>query len=1147
MSTQEPDIPYGTTAERLKAFALNDEARARISALAEQYWERAAYGMLVLFAAVLRFWNLAPRAMHHDESLHGYFSYGFTKTLREAVTFGSYDSTAGAPGAGYEHVPFMHGPFQFIGNGFMMFVFGDGDYQARMLAATLGTAMVFLPFLLRKQLGTFGALAASAFICISPTLMYYSRFTREDMYAAFWTLGLMVFIWRYLASQEDRFLYLTAVFMAGAFLTKETAFMTVAAFVLFMNYMMAMHIAERIRARSREMEAWRYAALCVGLNGVAWAIAIVWPFIEERRRRYELDEMPAAGNLLLVMATLAIPQYAATVQLVPGFGSAWRDRAGESGDLHVASAEQGLAYTSVFVLIGLSTVIGTLWRPRTWLIAAACFWVPYVLLYTTFFTNGEGFFSGIWGSMDYWISQQNERRGDQPDHYYFITISVYEFLPLILGVAGGLYYLIRGNLTRALMAGGGIVFILLLLALPNGPRIEKISIIHVYVPFLLVLLAVMTFPMSTFNRFLMFWLVVTAFGLTVAGEKMPWLNVHIALPLAVLAGRFAGEMLEGSDLRDDLPKVERLAPFVYAAIASALAVTVFVIVGWRSLASFGGWVLVAVAALTVYWALAGYSRRTALQVAAVGFVAAVSVFSLRAGVLASWGHGEGIPPANASYSGVSVTDYGDVPIEMLVYTQSSRDIPVLRDQIDAYAKESGAGKDLPIVIDSDDGFTWPWAWYLRNYRRVSYVNLKDEQNYTPPPGAPVFVAQPNTGNVVLGEGYGPGVTYHHRRWFPEDYRTGRKGGYSTRDFLRDVVSAGRIGDWLDYWIRRTPPSVLGTVDAVAYFPTDFSGVSTEPVGPTSRVEGNQLIVGGAGSAPGQLNAPSGVAVDAEGNIYVADTNNNRIQKFNAAGEYVAGAGGVGSDVRLTQPWAMAVAADGTVFVANTWAHQIVKLDSNLEQVATWGGGGEVEAGGDPMKLFGPRDITVAPDGHVLVTDTGNKRIIEYTADGEFVRQWAGKRREGEEWVALEIDEPVGIVVAPDGDIYVADFWNQRVVVYASAGPTGDGPTIEREIAIDTWGSTNVTDRPYLALLPDGRLLATDPNPCAEVAECASPDNGKVRIFAADGSPAGEFDMPKEEAQSFARPVGIAVQGSNVYVVDAQGAVVRRIPLADVVP
>ena len=169
--------------------------------------------------------------------------------------------------------------------------------------------------------------------------------------------------------------------------------------------------------------------------------------LEDFRKRYDLDELPPEANVLIVMTLLALPMYAGAVQLA--FGDEWRNRNEEANSAHIADAEFKVAMVAIFGLIGLGASIGLLWKPKIWGIAAACFWVPFFLLSTTFFSNmdglkPDGFFSVIWGSLDYWISQQDVRRGNQPDHYYFITIPAYEFLPLALSVAAGLYYFIRG-------------------------------------------------------------------------------------------------------------------------------------------------------------------------------------------------------------------------------------------------------------------------------------------------------------------------------------------------------------------------------------------------------------------------------------------------------------------------------------------------------------------------------------------------------------------------------------------------------------------------------------------------------------------------------------------------------------------------------
>jgi uncharacterized protein (TIGR03663 family) len=1107
-------VPYGgTTGERLKAFALNADTRERIGVLADRYWEAAAYGLIGIIAAVMRFYNLGARAMHHDESLHGFFSWGFKNGLDEFFTFGTANTDT------YKHVPFMHGPFQFIGNGFMMWIFGDGDYQARILAATMGTGLVLLPLLLRKQLGRFGALAAAAFIAISPTLLYYSRFTREDIYTAFWTLGMVVFAWRYMTSRQNKWLYLTVGFMAGSFLTKETTFMTAAAFIFFFMFLFAGHIADKVRATRLEMSHVQYVALTVGLIPAAPFIAIGWPFIQGWREKYALGEMPPEADLIVAMGSLALPMYAAGVQLLPNLGKEWRNRSQDSGNYHIADPEFKVAMASVFSFIALSFAIGLSWRPKVWAIAAACFWVPFILLSTTFFSNPAGFFSVIWGSLDYWLSQQDVRRGNQPDYYYFITIPVYEFLPLVLSIAGGLYYAIRGKMRSAYVVAGGMLAILILLLLPPGPDIQKVSSLHIVLPFTLALIGVFSFDMDRLNRFLMFWLVVTSFALTVAGEKMPWLTVHIALPLAVLAGRFVGDMMERTDLRPELPKLDRLAPFAYAAVASALSVLVFVIVGPFSLASTGGWILAIVAGVAVYWAYTGYSRKTAAQVAILGAVCALSVFSVRAAVLASYGH-PGLP--QAELGDLAKRDYGDVPDELLVYTQTSGDIPVLRDQIDKAARDSNLGKNLPIVVDSVDGYTWPWAWYLRDYKSVSYTTISP--NYTPPQGAVLLISKGSATNVNLGTAYNEGVPYHHRRWFPEEYR-GADGKYSSRDFFRGLFSKSELSMWLGYWIRRTPPNELGTVDGVAFFPKGLSDLTAAPAGPTVRTDGTQLVIGGNGSAKGQMSGPSDVAIDSAGNLYVADTNNNRVEKYDAQGNFVAVAGGFGSDLQLNQPWSMTVAPDGTVFVADTWNHKLVKLDKDLKKVKEWGAGGQTDAGGDPMKLFGPRDIALSPDGHVLIVDTGNNRVIEYDSDGNFVRQFGSKGTSGD---PLQFNEPSSLAVAANGDIFVADFWNKRIV-HLDKDLKSKG-----EIKVDSWGSQAVTDRGYIALLADGRLLATDPS------------RGKVLAFGADGAPIATYDMPKEGSQLLARPIGIATDGTSVLVTDSIGNVARKIPLSEII-
>jgi len=129
---------------------------------------------------------------------------------------------------------------------------------------------------------------------------------------------------------------------------------------------------------------------------------------------------------------------------------------------------------------------------------------------------------------------------------------------------------------------------------------------------------------------------------------------------------------------------------------------------------------------------------------------------------------------------------------------------------------------------------------------------------------------------------------------------------------------------------------------------------------------------------------------------------------------------------------------------------------------------------------------------------------------------------------MQLSEPSSLVVAPNGDIFIADFWNKRII-HLDKDLKSKG-----EIKVDSWGSQAVTERAYLALLSDGRILATDPT------------RGKILAFGADGAPLGEYDVPKDTNQASARPIGIATDGTSVIVADSIANVARKIPLSEVI-
>jgi DNA-binding beta-propeller fold protein YncE len=651
-----------------------------------------------------------------------------------------------------------------------------------------------------------------------------------------------------------------------------------------------------------------------------------------------------------------------------------------------------------------------------------------------------------------------------------------------------------------------------------GDDLPLIGSYHMQVRFVIVIGAMLLLPLERFTQFLLFWTLAVLFGLTVAGEKMPWLHVHLALPVAILAAKVLHDLLTRADLKLEklkLPPLERWAPFGYAALAAALAVVVFIVAGPASLSSIGGWALALAALGTVVWVARAQSEQAALKVGAVALVGALAVFTLRAGILASWGH-PNLPQLQAK---LGMEDHGDTPVEMLVYTQTSPDIPVLRDEIERLAASSGLGHDLPIEVDSE--LAWPWVWYLRDYNHVGYPAFSED--YQPPTGTVLLVWDQNAGHLNLSlENFSEGVPFTHRWWFPEG---GTYRGLTVEDFFADLFDSATWDAWRGYFIDRELVPGLGTMDGMAYFPQGFE-VSRPPTpAPTPpaevetvRVEDGQLVIGGFGAAAGQLSQPAGLAVDAEGNLYVADSLNHRLQKHGPDGHYLMAVGSLGGEQgQFNEPWSVTVDAQGNIYVADTWNHRIQKFDPDLNLVAVWGQPAIDLDNPGPYDLFGPRDITVDPDGNLLVTDTGNKRVLKFSPEGEHLATY-GKGGSG----PGEFNEPVGVAVGPGGDIYVADAWNRRIQRFDADF------TYLGEIEVESWGSEGVTDKPYIAVLADGRVLATDPA------------NARVLVFDAEGDLVATWELPG------GRPVGIALTADGqVYVSDGVASEVRRVPLETV--
>ena len=214
-----------------------------------------------LIAAAMRLWELDGRAMHYDEAIHLHFSWKL------------------AQGMEFAHSPWMHGPFQIELVALALKFIGDTDFLARLPYALFGVVLVVLPYFLREAIGEKGAVCAAIILAFSPSLLYFSRFGRNDILMAVWAVSLLIMLWRYSVSERRHYLFGAAAITALMLATKETAYFV----ILFMGL----------------------AAL-----GLGWR-----QILASLRGGQSLAACGSAAGFFILLATLTLPQAAALIAI----------------------------------------------------------------------------------------------------------------------------------------------------------------------------------------------------------------------------------------------------------------------------------------------------------------------------------------------------------------------------------------------------------------------------------------------------------------------------------------------------------------------------------------------------------------------------------------------------------------------------------------------------------------------------------------------------------------------------------------------------------------------------------------------------------------------------------------------------------------
>jgi len=329
-----------------------------------------------------------------------------------------------------------------------------------------------------------------------------------------------------------------------------------------------------------------------------------------------------------------------------------------------------------------------------------------------------------------------------------------------------------------------------------------------------------------------------------------------------------------------------------------------------------------------------------------------------------------------------------------------------------------------------------------------------------------------------------------------------------------------------------------------------------PTGIVTTLAGSDTIgyTDGLGTAA-SFHSPCGVAIDARGNVYLADAGNNRIRKISPTGVVTTFAGsgtagyaeGSGTAASFNSPTGIALDGAGNVYVADSYNHRIRKISPTgvVTTLAGSGTGGYADGTGTAASFNWPKGVAVDGVGNVYVADQSNNRIRKVSPAG-LVTSFAGSATSGFAdglGTTASFDWPSGIAIDGTGNIYVADQGNNRIRKISPAGVVTTLAGSEIRGFADGTGNVASFDSPGgVAVDGAGNVYAADQN------------NNRIRKISplgivttlAGSSISGFADGTGTDAY-FRFPHGVAVDGTgNVYVADQFNHRIRIISPAGVV-
>ena len=364
-----------------------------------------------------------------------------------------------------------------------------------------------------------------------------------------------------------------------------------------------------------------------------------------------------------------------------------------------------------------------------------------------------------------------------------------------------------------------------------------------------------------------------------------------------------------------------------------------------------------------------------------------------------------------------------------------------------------------------------------------------------------------------------------------------------------------IADFYNHKIRKvTPAGIISTVAGSSYGYSGDGGAATAaqmatPEGVAVDGDGNIYIAdngnncirkvdaagtittyagnttagfsgdGGPATAA-ELAYPSGVTIDAAGNLYIADQNNNRVRIVTPGGTIntfagtgtgtYGGDGGAATAAQLYRPTGTAVDAAGNVYIADEYNNRIRKVlpSGTITTIAGTGTGGFSGDGGPAVSahLYDPWGVGVDAAGNIYIGDGGNQCVRKIDASGNIstiagIGGTGGYSGDGGAATAAKLQDPGGVLVDAGGNIYIDDYYNNRIRYIAATNhtPYFDGGTIQADTVCKNSGANSIN-----ALLS---ITDADTAQAETWTIVTAPSHGTLSGFSYTGSSTGGSIMP----------------------------------------